>query len=160
MYPKDWVEYGNKPTNKSQSHLIFKQGQTVKNKTNEYGSLNQRVSFNNLTIYKTKVRKTSMDKYIEMLDKSMNSLNLKLVQHKNSFSKQSTNYYIHYKTIRPVKNTKREIIPMNLTNHFIKHGEFIYKISFMFKVEKEKEYLDDAAYILNSFKFIDGTSLK
>lgn len=176
-YPKSWVEYGNKPNflniqaqlapkkeirviNKPQTNLVFKQGETVQNKTRDYGSLNQRVSFNRLTIYRTGIKNINFEDYIKTIKNISKDLKYTHAEYKNTFLKQNNKYYIQIRTIRPSENTNKKIIEMNLTNHFIKHGEYIYKISFMFRVEKEKEYLDDSAYILNSFKFTDGTKLK
>ena len=44
--------------------------------------------------------------------------------------------------------------------HDIKKGTDIYQIQITFEAEKEKDYLKDALFILNSFKFYDGSKIK
>ncbi len=44
--------------------------------------------------------------------------------------------------------------------HYIQKENRMYTLSFYFIPEKHTVYLQDVAYILNSFKFNDGTSLK
>lgn len=173
-YPMSWIRLNKEEKaifvspkkairviNKAKSKLVFKQGETVKNTSRTYGHLNQRISSNKVIFIKFSIGEKSFGDYIKACEtRSKTNNNKEKVFELNSiYDKQSENHYIEQVTIRAKKNGIR-IPSINIIKHYIKKGTDIYQIQIMFEAEKEKDYLKDALFILNSFKFYDGSKIK